>query len=74
MEKIKPRDKYKHFKGGIVKVDCLATDTDNHDRKLVIYHYIKNKDKNSKEKIWARSFDEFTGYKTPKIKRFAKIK
>ena len=68
-------DRYKHFKGGIVEIDCLAIDTDNYYRRLVIYHYIEGGDENlHKNRIWARSLDEFTGYKIPEIKRFTKIK
>mgnify|MGYP001571701304 CR=1 FL=1 len=56
-ELIKPQERYKHFKGGIIEVICLATDTDNLDRKLVIYSYVKNGNKKLHiNNIWARSY------------------
>lgn len=55
MEKeVKIGELYKHFKGHIYKVICLANNADDL-RKQVVYQEITDENK-----IWVRDFDEFT--------------
>ncbi len=44
--------KYRHFKGHIIKVICIATNTETNELE-VIYEHIKTK------QIWARPLDMF---------------
>jgi len=53
--------KYRHFKGNIYEVLCLATDCENLS-KLVVYKALYGENK-----IWVRSYDDFIS-KVDKIK------
>lgn len=54
MEKeVKPGQIYKHFKGHIYKIVCVATNADDL-RQQVIYQDI-----NDENKIWVRDYQEF---------------
>ncbi len=69
-------EKYRHFKGGVVEIDCVARDTDEPKRRLVAYHYTEDNEGNHLGDYWARSLDEFLEFKElngEKIKRFKKL-
>ncbi|HPF83031.1 MAG TPA: DUF1653 domain-containing protein [Bacilli bacterium] len=53
MREVNKGEIYKHFKGHIYKIVCVATNSDDL-RKQVIYQ-----DTTNEEKIWVRDYDEF---------------
>ena len=66
-----PSQKFKHFKGGIYKIVTIALDSDNPEKKIVVHKSIID------GKTWARSLEEFIGFKEfpdgSKVKRFELI-
>ncbi len=67
----KPKEKYKHFKGGVYEIVCIALDCENPKKKLVVYKNIDD------GKIWVRELNDFIGEKVfddeTKVRRFVKI-
>ena len=50
---VKEKERYRHFKGGIYEIICIATDTET-QKKQVVYKSLKS------DKIWVRPYDMFT--------------
>ena len=46
--------KYRHFKGNLYEVKFIARDSEDIEKKLVVYQ-----DMNTSDKIWIREYDEF---------------
>ena len=71
----KPREKYKHFKGGEYEIVCVARDCENPERKIVIYKSLYEAKDLLKRTSWTRPLEDFCGFKEingEKIKRFVK--
>ncbi len=58
--KVEEKERYRHFKGEIVEIICIALDTENLE-KQVVYKALKD------GRIWVRPYDMFTS-KVDKIK------
>ncbi len=62
--KIQKGKKYRHFKGGVCEVLCIAIDSENLNKKVVYKH---------DNKIWVRDYDMFNSLvdkdKYPDIKQ-----
>ena len=75
MQEPKPGETYQHFKGKekLYKILEIARDCENSEKKIVIYEQLYESDF-PKATIWARSLEDFTGYKIlengNKVKRF----
>lgn len=79
-EEPKPGERYRHFKGEekIYEIIAVAKNCDNPEKKIVIYRNLYLTEDLQFGVIWARSLENFCGYKTlengAKIKRFTLIK
>ncbi|MDO8516673.1 MAG: DUF1653 domain-containing protein [Nanoarchaeota archaeon] len=79
MNEPKPNQIYQHFKGKekLYKILEIARDCENPEKKIVIYQQLYESEF-PKGTIWARSLEDFVGYKkienNKEIKRFILIK
>jgi ADP-ribose pyrophosphatase YjhB (NUDIX family) len=76
----KQGEKYKHFKDEdkIYEIIAVARDSDNPEKKLVIYKALYSKESFPLGTIWSREINEFMGYKElpngTKVKRYTLIR
>ena len=77
MDEPKIGERYKHFKGDVVEIICIARDCESPERKYVVYRHPEETKNFPKGTIWIRELNDFMGFKElngEKIKRFTKIK
>jgi hypothetical protein len=88
MEEPKPKEIYRHFKGGRYEIITLARDSENPNAIKVIYQALDFSGNPKNERPWSRNLEDFCGdkifdkseshngklyQKGDKIKRFTKI-
>ncbi len=72
----KKSEKYKHFKGDVVEIICVALDCENLEKKFVVYKHLHETKNFPAGTIWIRELSDFIGFKKlneEKVKRFTKI-
>ena len=55
--------RYKHFKGTLYEVICVARDCENPEKILVVYKALYDSEKFGKNQIWIREINDFLGEK-----------
>ena len=72
----KKGEKYKHFKGSIVEIICIARDSEDPQKRFVVYEHKEEAKDFPAGTIWIRELNDFIGFKElngEKIKRFTKL-
>lgn len=76
MEEPKPRETYLHFKGLDYEIIAVAQDSDNPEKKSVVYKSLYGGERFPIGTVWSRSLENFletVDFRGEKIRRFTKI-